>query len=250
MKTAIIDADSLAFQSSRDTLEESIQVLDDRIFNILDKTECTDYISFVSIPPYFRHKVSNEYKSNRKTKSPLKWLKTLKWYMVEKHNAISIKGIEADDSCSIIMNNLEAFGLTKDTAVLAAIDKDVLKTIPGRHFNYRYSTDKLGIVSFGKFVETSEHDAARFIWYQLLIGDSVDGIVGVKGIGEKGAAKLLDHISTNDLPSTILNVYIEHYGNRNGINNFHTNYNLVYMLKTFDEFSDITDKDFITELKQ
>lgn len=176
-KLVIIDSDSLCYTSSRDTLEESIQVLNEKIQNIYDKTEATHSILLISKGRYFRHDVSNgTYKASRgKYQNNLKFLRTLKSYLEEQYNAYSMKGTEADDIAAWLMNQeiciSESYVSrggetpysrieTKNTfesvncllaedgvplaefsqidVVLASPDKDLLKSIVGTHFNYSY----------------------------------------------------------------------------------------------------------------
>ena len=60
---------------SKETLQESILILDEKIRNIFEKTEATHYVIFISNSPYFRHKIDPLYKSQRsKYTSPLKTL--------------------------------------------------------------------------------------------------------------------------------------------------------------------------------
>ena len=165
-KLAIIDADALTYHSSKDSIHESIEIIDEKIQNIFTQTEATHYVLFISNSPYFRHQISPEYKSNRnKYKSPLKWLKTLKKYLIEEWGAQSMDLVEADDLCAYWMNkdlciaddgkieprevfidaldycaieNLPQFEFESMEKVLCAIDKDLLQSISGKHFNYTY----------------------------------------------------------------------------------------------------------------
>ena len=63
---SLIDSDGLIYHSSRNTLEESILTLNEKIQNIYEKTQCTHAAFFISKGKYFRHEISNgTYKSNR-----------------------------------------------------------------------------------------------------------------------------------------------------------------------------------------
>jgi hypothetical protein len=112
-RLVLIDADGLLYHSSRDTIEESLTTIDEKINNILEKTEATHYSLFISQGKYFRHSIFPEYKQNR-TKSPtqLKWIKTLRQYLVEKYNAVSMNGVEADDLINYWYN--KTFYISKD----------------------------------------------------------------------------------------------------------------------------------------
>lgn len=274
-KLVIIDADSLCYTSSRDTLEESIVVLNEKIQNIYDKTEATHSIFLISKGRYFRHDVFPAYKQNRgKYTSTLRFIKTLKSYLEENYNAYWMKGAEADDIAAWLMNQLICSDTirieTKGTfesincilqekgnspiefsqidCVLAAVDKDLLKSIVGTHFNYSYALeDKTNPESVikGWWVTTSNTDVETFTWTQMLMGDATDGITGIPGIGVKGAEKILFELGLSSappqLPEYILSRYISHYRSvSQGIYEFQKNYRLLHLLNS--------DQDFIQEI--
>ena len=153
MKIALIDADGLTYQSSKETLEESISILNEKIQNIFDKTECTHYVMFISKGKYFRNSIDPTYKGNR-GKTNLKWVKTLKSYLEENWNAQWMENVEADDLCAYWMNNSIYYAKFTNShsdshwmfcdkefvkaanefeevkKVLCAVDKDLLKSTP------------------------------------------------------------------------------------------------------------------------
>ena len=97
----LIDADGLIYHSSKDLLQQSIEILDEKINNILLQTQANEYILFISEGRYFRSDISEDYKSNRKKHpSQLKWLKTLKNYLKEQWGAFSMQSVESDDLCA------------------------------------------------------------------------------------------------------------------------------------------------------
>jgi hypothetical protein len=267
-KLVIIDADSLIYSSSKETLEESIQILNEKIQNIYDKTEATHSIFLISKGKYFRHDVFSGYKQNRgKYTSTLKWLKTLKCYLEENYNAYWMKGAEADDIAAWLMNQTICSDTirieTKETfesvncilqesgespvefnqidVVLAAVDKDLIKSIVGVHFNYSYVLEdktKAESVIKGSWVTTSESDARGFQRGQLVFGDVGDGVTGIPKKGEKYWEKmcLAGKVNLTD----ILEEYIIHYGESQGIYEFQKNYRLLHLLST--------DADFMQEI--
>lgn len=242
LRTTIIDADSLLYQSSKETLEESISIIDEKIESILAQTKAQQYALFISIAPYFRHDISPDYKSKR-VSSQLLWLKTLKSYLIENYNAKYIKGIEADDICSIILNDSSSFLLDRDYITMCSPDKDLVKANYGRHLDYKYII-KDNILIKGTWVETSEDEAIRFFWTQMLTGDTVDGILGLRGVGKVGANKLIADIPTEMLPETIFKAYISALGESIGISEYYKNYRLLKMLKTTKEYEELFEKNF------
>lgn len=264
-KIAIIDGDALTYHSSKDSIHESIEIIDEKIQNIFIQTGATHYVLFISNSPYFRHQISSEYKSNRnKYKIPLKWLKTLKKYLIEEWGAQSMDLTEADDLCSYWMNkdlciaddgkieprevfvdaldycvveNLPQFEFESMEKVLCAVDKDLLQSIPGKHFNYTYKLedkDNPNSVIKGWWVETSEAESDDFKRMQVVVGDVTDEVSGLKGKG----IKFYEKISKEIKPSygELLQLYCVEYGQAQGIFEFQKNYRLLHLLNTDEDF--------------
>lgn len=264
-KIAIIDGDALTYHSSKDSIHESIEIIDEKIQNIFIQTGATHYVLFISNSPYFRHQISSEYKSNRnKYKIPLKWLKTLKKYLIEEWGAQSMDLTEADDLCSYWMNkdlciaddgkieprevfvdaldycvveNLPQFEFESMEKVLCAVDKDLLQSIPGKHFNYTYKLedkDNPNSVIKGWWVETSEAESDDFKRMQVVVGDVTDGVSGLKGKG----IGFYEKISKEIKPSygELLQLYCVEYGQAQGIFEFQKNYRLLHLLNTDEDF--------------
>lgn len=61
-KLVLIDADSLGFYSSKETIEDSIFSLKERINTIITKTESTHYMLCLTGSECFRYKIYPEYK--------------------------------------------------------------------------------------------------------------------------------------------------------------------------------------------
>ncbi len=234
-RVAVIDADSIAYFSSKDTLEESLANLDKFIPLILNRTKCSKYVLFLSarVKEYFRKKIFEGYKSKRpKTQMILKYLNEVKATMFEKYHAITIVGVEADDLVALAAKQYSG----EYTVVVCSPDKDVLKTIPGRHFNYRTH----------KFIDTTMDEAIEFIWLQCLHGDATDGIVGIPGVGPVKALQILHNgVSENDTNETkykkfqinVFDAYLAHYKRMHtAIFEFQKNFRLVYLLRDKEEY--------------
>ena len=232
----LIDGDGLTYHSSKDTIEESINVLDEKIANIFDTIKGDEYVIFLSNTPYFRHIIYPEYKGQRrkyKSKSPLKWLKTLKAYMRENYHTFTMNNVEADDLCAYMFYKLKR---DKSDPAMCSPDKDLLESIPGKHFNYRYYRDKKGNLVKGSFKETTFEEAGRFFWYQMLVGDSADNIKGVEGVGPVKARGILGNLSAKECIHKVLDTYVDKYGTVTGVYEFQKNFRVLYMLSTEQDF--------------
>ena len=252
----LIDADSLAYLGkTTDTLLQIIEKVDDKIQDILNETNANYYCLFISQGRYFRHNLKDSseefgsYKSKRKYDSQI-YKKVIKEYLIAEWGSISSPNVEADDLIAywmnkpLYLNSLVGGKKVIDTYVpdssvlesseevnkiLAAVDKDLLQSIPssGRgHLNYN---KKLGFDEWGmEWIETSEADADTFKRMQMVVGDSSDGVLALKGKGIKYWEKLSAVVK----PSwgDILGLYCVNYGVSRGIYEFQKNYRLLHLL--------------------
>lgn len=284
----LIDADSLCYMcGNTETLSEAVNKIEERIENIISNTKA-DYISlFISKGKYFRHDILADYKGNR-TGEPPKWMRSLKTYLEAEYKANFMQKAEADDLVMYWMNTpivftkdgkfmhnkIEVEGVMKYVNItMSAIDKDLIKSIPGKHWNFTFkSTDEAKAkkkinpeykildseIIKGWWEETNEVDAVNFINYQALIGDSGDNILGCAkkvikeyktgekagcsyearaGYGPKGAEIYLQS-KPNDIPiiQWVISAYLYKFGDINGIYELQKNYRLLYLLKTDEDF--------------
>ena len=202
-KLAIIDADSMCYICSKDTIKESIDAIDFLFANIIRETGSTHYYMFLSEGKYFRHSVEPNYKANRKA-SDLKFVRTLKAYLKEQYYAESFKLLEADDTVAYTRKLAEAGTLVEGEDftdnTICAIDKDVAKQIEGSHFNY----------GKGTWSATTKKEAYHFLFTQTIMGDSGDNIKGIPGIGPKKAEAYLDGVAPQDLIKKTIAAYVEY----------------------------------------
>ena len=191
----LIDADLVAFRCSASVEpdgEEEIALLRcDRLMQeLLHSTESESYACFLTGQNNFRKKVNVEYKANRKDKEPPRWLQQCRRFLIEEWNAVVSDGCEADDLLGIFQ--------TEDTKI-ASLDKDLLM-IPGWHYNWLHDAHTY----------TPPFEGIKTFYKQMLIGDVSDNIVGVRQIGKVKAAKLLDHIETEqELLEIVYDLYEE-----------------------------------------
>lgn len=264
-KLLLIDIDGMFYHSCRnESLELSIEVFREKLQNCLEKTECTHWVGFTSKGKTFRHNlVDPQYKANRKPSS-LKYLQALKEWAIVEYNLEVCVGYEADDAVVywanqnlhiaddgkiepkvvfddtlqyFIIEQFELFEYEPMEVIIASPDKDILQSVPGRHFNYTYKLedrDNPDSVIKGWWVTTDVMDAEKFRKGQLIIGDASDGVSGIPKKGEKYWEKM--YSESRDSLSDILSEYIIHYGEAQGIFEFQKNYRLLHMLESNEDF--------------
>lgn len=230
-KILLLDADSLIYICScKDTLPECIEEFDKRFKGILKATEVTSYLGFITLPQNFRYTIADDYKANRSSSKAPKWLKALKEYTKEEYGFYGIQGLEADDLVGLAKTHFNNLNIE---SVIGAIDKDVLKQIPGIHFNYQLDKDTL---DFKGWVTTKDSEALKFLFLQTLTGDSGDNIKGCPSIGPIKANVYLRAHQCETFESyvqVVISKYIEVYKEPSlGLREFAKQFLLVYILRT------------------
>ncbi|MCS7203399.1 MAG: DNA polymerase I [Thermodesulfovibrio sp.] len=159
-------------------------------------------IAFDSPHPTKRHKVYEQYKITR-PETP-KDLPIQIEYIKKIVNALGIKkveipGYEADDIIATVVDKLTknfTHSLFKQSPnedlkiFIVTLDKDVLQLISDRVFVYDPFTET--VFDIKKVRQRYGVNPERFVDYMALVGDSIDNIPGVKGVGEKLAKELLE----------------------------------------------------------
>jgi DNA polymerase-1 len=233
-KVLLIDGGSLIYyEAFKDQdLEKAIEGINSRLLHMCEQNDTEKYVGFLTKGSCFRYKVakSKGYKSTRPAEKP-KLLYQLFDYMRDTLKFDIVEQLEADDLVGYWSNQLEGF-----KTVICSPDKDVLKQIPGKHYNYRWTAK-----SRGAWVTTSEEDAEKFLWQQVLMGDSTDAIPGLPGIGEKKALKILENSESplNNCSKTysalVLSEYVKAFGISEGVSRFAETFRLVYILRTLED---------------
>jgi hypothetical protein len=248
-KTILLwDADSLCYKhKSTDTLQKAIKKIDDCIKDVLAFSKADGFCMCVSRGKYFRHNISNTYKANRGT-TVLPWIEANKEYLIAKYKAVHFSALEADDvikyfyklenlyfsetSGELLINPNEKSNLS---FILVSQDKDLLKSIEGRHINPNKKTgkDTWEIV----WTETSKNEAILFEWQAMIIGDTADNITGLPGKGPAWTEKYINNIKDlKEIINIIFFEYLKTYGVSNGIYNFQKNYRHLHILENEDDF--------------
>lgn len=203
----LIDADIVCFRAAFTAEDEeeawvACARADQMLQDMLAETKCTEYELWLSGEGNFRYDVFPEYKAHRITAKRPKWEKEVKNYFVRSWDANWSTGCEADDMLGVRQMELATAhdneeGCTVEfNSMIGTIDKD-LNMIPGWHYNF-----------VKKEKSYVDKDAAfRFFCYQLLVGDTADGIKGVPGIGPKKADRLLDSLEKEEWLDAIKDLY-------------------------------------------
>lgn len=164
-------------------IEMALSKAKEKLQRILDKTGCQDVeLHFSGGRDNFRYEIYPEYKANRTSMRTPAGLRDLKEVLNSKYNGAINTKWEADDIVVMLKEQ------HPDKYILCAIDKDVINSIEGKHFNY-YESALYKIEM--KWVEIDRYTSIVWRYLQTLMGDKTDNIIGLKGIGPKKAEKLL-----------------------------------------------------------
>ncbi len=163
----------------------------------LRRDHATDYLVFAldSKGPTFRNEIYPAYKANREA-PPEELIKQLpvaiKWIEQMGFANLSKEGFEADD----IITTVTKFAKEKEMKVtIVSHDKDLYQLIDDSRV-VLYDAVKRKEVDEGACVEKFGVQPEDFVDFQAIVGDSSDNVPGVKGIGVKGAAKLINTFHT------------------------------------------------------
>ncbi len=189
-KRVITDPLSFAYHN----LKRSIEA-------IVKNTNAYEYMIFYSGKENFRDKIATiqKYKGNRDPAAKPVYYSELRNYLRSEYGAIESVGQEADDEIGIMHTRLTREG---KNSIICTKDKD-LNMIPGEHYN----------LTTGKITNVNEEDATRWFYTQLLTGDPVDNVRGVRGVGPKKAEKVLEGCSDeSSYVESVSKVYTESCG--------------------------------------
>jgi hypothetical protein len=133
--------------------------------------EVSEFLYVFSGKDNFRKTVDPMYKANRPPK-PV-YANIIKNLLVDHTNGVRVDRCEADDVLAVLLE------LGPNTCI-ASTDKD-LRNIPGTHYN----------LDTGKLLVIEPQTGFKSFITQVITGDTVDNIAGIRGVGLAGAAKIL-----------------------------------------------------------
>ena len=163
----------------------------------LEKEHTTDYLVFAldSKGPTFRKELYDDYKAHRPP-PPEDLIKQLpiaiEWIEKMGFANVSAEGFEADDVIATISRCAVEAGMR---VKIVSHDKDLYQLIDDRRVVIVDAIKKKEIDEAG-CQEKFEVHPRDFINFQAIVGDSADNVPGVKGIGQKGASKLINRFHT------------------------------------------------------
>lgn len=178
---ALIDGDILCYRIGFATNEESESVAIRTMASFLEEMlmfeiNVSDWKTYLTGKTNFRFDVAvtAPYKGNRKGEKPTHHA-LLREYLELSWNGVVSDGCEADDEIAIAATS------HGDDSIIVSLDKD-FDQVQGWHYNF---------VKKDKYYITHEQGLLNF-YMQFLVGDRIDNIIGVKGIGPVKAQKLLE----------------------------------------------------------
>jgi hypothetical protein len=184
---ALIDSDIIAYRIAFACKNESVttayRTVDRYVTDILlgidhDDRFYDDWHLYLTGSNNFRLDIAKTavYKGNRTAPKPPHH-KELREHLVKHWGAIVFEGIEADDAIATDSTKLG------DICIMASVDKD-FDQLEGWHYNFvknkHYYVDKVS--------------GLKFFYRQIVMGDSADNIIGIRGIGDKRARAMFEEV--------------------------------------------------------
>ncbi len=226
----LIDGDMLVYRVGFACDEESEKVAIQTMANyiselISDLSEHYDnHKLYLTGSSNFRNEVavSQPYKGGRPSRKPVH-KDLLREYMLDAWKAELSDNMEADDCIAIKSTELE------HKSIICSLDKDFLQ-IPTKIYDYTKKIMK----------EVDERSATEWLYRQALMGDRVDNIAGVNGIGPKKAEKALEDWTTErELYERCLKLYED---NELNADRLYESLQLLYLLRSADDKYRIPDE--------
>jgi hypothetical protein len=197
MMKALIDGDILVYRIGFASENEAESIAMARCSEFIEDlilfNGFGEYQGYLTGKTNFRNEiaVTAPYKGNRKSAKP-KHYQLLRDYMESAWSFTMIEDQEADDAIGIAAYEMEV-----GEYCICSIDKD-LDMLRGDHYNF---------VKDERYFITEEEGIKNF-YKQLLMGDRVDNIIGIKGIGTVKAERLLKECKNeNEMYLAILEAY-------------------------------------------
>lgn len=192
--------------------------VDQFVIGILQACGATHYLGAIGDKQRcFRYEVAKfkPYKGKRGTPEPwfLLWKPVIEERLRTEWGFVSVPGLEADDIIALSheqenKRTVHELGETYPIdVVVCSPDKD-MRQLTGRHFDYK----KLD------FADVDQDQADYNLAFQMIAGDTSDGVAGIPGAGEKKAKEKLKEGKESGLfyDQVVRAMYYKHFGDHYG----------------------------------
>lgn len=190
--------------------------------------------------PNFRFETAKkkEYKAGRKPDKPFHYT-NIREYMLANYECVVSQGVEADDMiCVELQRNGDQLSV-----ICCSRDKD-LRMVAGMHFGWECGrqpqfgpqrVDFIGEIRLSKDRKVIKGEGVKFFYSQLITGDNVDNIPGLRGGGPVLAFKSLADLGTEELLfECVAGLYEAEYG-EDWRAEFQEQADLLWMIRELDE---------------
>lgn len=159
--------------------------------------------AFDSKSPTFRHDLCDKYKADRVPNDEVHEQLSLAVDLMTDSGVtcFGVEGFEADDIIATVTDKSVSAGCR---VIIYSRDKDCHQLLEEGKVTIlkKYGQDGPEWFTARNLMEKFNLTPCQFLEYQMVVGDTTDGIVGVEGIGGKGAREMLSGgISLRDILS-------------------------------------------------
>lgn len=157
---------------------KAIKFLEDNLDRLMDTLQANNCELVIGDTHNFRKDINPNYKANRPSKPPI--YEIVLGVVNRKFNPISLKNLEADDTCRILYEDNSFYPNTDK--IIVSIDKDFF-SVPCKFYRDLPNNNLVDI----------DLDTAQYNLYkQIIMGDTSDNYKGIPGYGEVKASKFLE----------------------------------------------------------
>ncbi len=201
MTTALIDGDMVAYICAASCKEDdpvhiALIRVEERLRRIIEATRATAYRVFLSGGENFRYELYPDYKANRTQEDPIH-RQACHQFIIDEWKGEETDGYEADDAMGC--------NQTEDT-IICSLDKD-LRMIPGKHYSWEIKRNGI-VIREPEFAEVDYMTGLKHFYKQMIIGDTADNIIGIRGLGKAKAGRIIDPLNTEkEMITTVSQLY-------------------------------------------
>jgi 5'-3' exonuclease len=198
---ANVDTDVLIYRSGfgcKGDFLQTVELLEGFLQSINEKVDATSSKLILSGATNFRKEIDPNYKISRKDSQRPRYYRELRDYAVNELGAFLSVDCEADDVLGMEQ---------REDTIICSNDKDLLQ-IPGYHLRFKKNW------SDNEIIHVTEDESWFHFFKQVLMGDAVDDIEGLKGIGDAKSTKLLTDKSKQEMLEICQEMYRKEFGEK------------------------------------